>query len=147
VSILNELFLAADRAEAQLAAPEGALAAGFDGVLEFGNMTSLDVELLDEAITGRPWEELEPAPPDESYIDDGGDDPDQPWVVEIPPAVVDALAGLEPVRFGEVAERWASNEELEGSDVEILVDLLDGFVALARRARTQGKRLYFWTCL
>ncbi|MFJ4189712.1 hypothetical protein [Kitasatospora sp. NPDC089509] len=79
----------------------------------------------------------------------GEDDPwaTGPWVTELDEATRDALAGVADDRIPEAVRRWAEAEEWDGADPTDLLPLAEELIALARRARAAGERLYCWICL
>ncbi|MDN3355628.1 hypothetical protein [Actinomadura sp. DC4] len=71
-----------------------------------------------------------------------------PWLSELKASVRDALADVDESALPAIAERWTRIEEFSGHmDVVHARELIDDFVALARRARQAGDRLYCWCCL
>lgn len=71
-----------------------------------------------------------------------------PWLEEFSDRIRDALADVDDGALPEIAERWARIEEFDGyMDAVGARDVIDGFVALARRARQAGDRLYCWCSL
>ncbi|MFH8379328.1 hypothetical protein ACH4E7_00035 [Kitasatospora sp. NPDC018058] len=70
-----------------------------------------------------------------------------PWVTELDDATRDALAGVPDARVPEAVAQWALAEEWGGADPADLLPLAEELIALARRARTAGERLYCWICL
>ena len=69
------------------------------------------------------------------------------WVFRLSDALTGALAGASSDRLREVAEPWSRTEELVGTDPGLLAMSLDGLAGLARRARSDGGRLYCWVSL
>ncbi|MEV5826911.1 hypothetical protein AB0L25_15145 [Spirillospora sp. NPDC052242] len=71
-----------------------------------------------------------------------------PWLEEFSDRIRDALADADDGALPSIAERWARIEEFGGHmDAAGARDVIDGFVALARRARRASDRLYCWCCL
>ncbi|MCO5974372.1 hypothetical protein [Actinoallomurus soli] len=71
-----------------------------------------------------------------------------PWVEEIDDRLRDAFAGVDDYALPSIADQWARIEEFDGHmDASLALDIIEGFVALARRARQANDRLYCWTCL
>ena len=71
-----------------------------------------------------------------------------PWVVVLGDRVRDVLADIAAGRVPELAERWATTEELgRFADPEFLRGVVSDLAALAVRARANGESLYCWMCL
>jgi hypothetical protein len=71
-----------------------------------------------------------------------------PWVTVLDDRTRDVLAGIPADRMPELAERWATIEELDGlCDPELLHDVLADLAALAAQARGHGESLYCWMSL
>ncbi|MEU4120165.1 hypothetical protein AB0F71_37395 [Kitasatospora sp. NPDC028055] len=79
----------------------------------------------------------------------GEDDPwaTGPWAFELDDATRDTLAELPDERIPEAVRQWAEAEEWGGVDPADLAPLAGELIALARRARAAGERLYCWICL
>lgn len=143
VGLLNEFFLAANDDEARQAVRDGAVAAGWvEPVIEASGWNSLEIELLEEAITGRPW-----SPGGLDVITEDDDDPEGPFVVRFPEGVIDALLELSTSEVLPAAERWASFEELDDADPAVLASVLDDFIRLVPIGASSGKKPYLWVCL
>ncbi|GAA4603440.1 hypothetical protein GCM10023195_11380 [Actinoallomurus liliacearum] len=71
-----------------------------------------------------------------------------PWLVELDDRLRDTLADVDDLALPSIADQWAHIEEFRGHmDVVAARDIIEGFVALARRARRADHRLYCWCCL
>lgn len=80
--------------------------------------------------------------PDESPLKSG------PWLEELGAPVRDTLAAVDDARLPALADQWARVEEFHGlAEAGQLLAILSDLVALARRARHAGDRLYCLTCL
>ncbi|MFD8701204.1 hypothetical protein ACFV1W_01095 [Kitasatospora sp. NPDC059648] len=129
----------------------------FDGVMAKGVDPAVLLGQFVAAIRAEPWradlvgqKPVWPttAPPGRDGPWDE-DDPwaSGPWVVELDDAARDALAEARDDRIPAAVARWAEAEEWGGADPAQLLPLAEGLIALARRARTAGERLYCWICL
>ncbi|MFJ9769768.1 hypothetical protein ACIRVF_00790 [Kitasatospora sp. NPDC101157] len=134
-------------------ASEGA----FDGVMAKGVDPGVLLGQLVAAIRAEPWRvdlvedaavwPTTPQPgPDGPWSED---DPwsTGPWVTELDDAARDALAEVRDDRIPAAVARWAEAAEWHGADPADLLPLAEDLIALARRARTAGERLYCWICL
>ena len=71
-----------------------------------------------------------------------------PWITALDDRTRDVLAGIPADRIPELAERWATVEELGGyADAEFLREVVADFAALAVRAREHDESLYCWMSL
>jgi hypothetical protein len=71
-----------------------------------------------------------------------------PWLVEFDDQIRDTLADVDDLALPSIADQWAHIEEFGGHmDVIGARDIIDGFVALARRTQQADHRLYCWCCL
>ncbi|MBV2152376.1 hypothetical protein [Kitasatospora sp. SUK 42] len=70
-----------------------------------------------------------------------------PWVTELDDATRDTLAQVPDERVPEAVARWAQAEECGAADPSDLLPVAEELIALARRARAAGERLYCWICL
>ncbi|MFF4379120.1 hypothetical protein [Kitasatospora sp. NPDC001547] len=134
-------------------ASEGAI----DGVQAKGVDPDVMLGQLVAAVLGEPWRAglvsetavwpTTPQPGPSGPWD--GDDPwaTGPWVTELGAAARDALAAVPDERVPEAVARWAEAEEWYGADPSDLLPLAEELIALARRARAAGERLYCWICL
>ncbi|MFE4977021.1 hypothetical protein ACFRAR_33565 [Kitasatospora sp. NPDC056651] len=164
MGVLTDYFRAADAATVvrALEPTEGGLPplgtdGSFDGVEAKGVDPDVMLGQLLAAALGEPWRvglvaetavwpttpEPGPAGPEDE------DDPwaTGPWVTELGDAARDALAGVPDERIPEVVGQWAEAEEWDGADPADLLPLAEELIALARRARAAGERLYCWMCL
>ena len=110
----------------------------------------LNVQLgvLDEIVTGTPYETLESTGVIDAIVRDNGEE--GPWVSPIRRELRDALGTVDDARAGELAQQWGSSEELgatEAEDFETLEELIRDLAALARSARSSERDLYVWTSL
>lgn len=135
---LNEFFLAADDDEARRAARDGAVAAGWEDVVHASGLTNLDIELLEEAVTGRP----STTAPRALITGDGGD-PEASFVVPFPDGLTDALLELRTAEVRPAAERWAR----ANIEPAALASLLEDLVGLVSIGVTTGRGPYLWVCL
>lgn len=142
MGLLNEIFLAVDDDEARRAAGDGPTAAGWTDVIQASGLTNLEIELIEEAITGKQW-----APSAGDVITQHADDPDAPWVVPFPAGVTDALLELPSTELVAAAGRWAAFDELRDVELGALASLLDDLVQLTATGASTGKKPYLWVCL
>lgn len=71
-----------------------------------------------------------------------------PWLFEFTDQIRDTLADVDDLALPSIADQWAHIEEFDGHmDVMDARDIIDGLVALARRAQQADHRLYCWCCL
>jgi hypothetical protein len=70
-----------------------------------------------------------------------------PWLQELGEGLRDAFAGADDDALPAIAGEWSRIEELDGVDTTIALGFVEEFVALSRRARRAGDRLYCWICL
>jgi hypothetical protein len=71
-----------------------------------------------------------------------------PWVEQLDDRIRDAFAEVDDYALPSIAEQWARIEEFRGHmDAAHALDIIEDFVALARRARQADDRLYCWICL
>ena len=110
----------------------------------------LNVQLgvLDELVTGTPYETLESTGVIDAIARDNGEE--GPWVFPVRRELRDALATVDEGRAGELARQWGSSEELgatEPEDFEALEGLIGDLAALARSASNSERDLYIWTSL
>jgi hypothetical protein len=71
-----------------------------------------------------------------------------PWLEELADRIRDAFADVDDYALPSIAGSWARIEEFDGHmDATLALDIVEDVVALARRARQAGDRLYCWTCL
>jgi hypothetical protein len=69
-----------------------------------------------------------------------------PWVFELAPEFVEALAASSPAATAQAAAEWAATEEVAASGIEAR-DLLEQLVTHARRARAEGASMMLWVSL
>lgn len=141
MALLNEFFLAVDDAEAMKALPDGPTAGGFAEVVPSGGFTNLEIELLEEAITG------EPRPPAKVNVLSIDNAPEGPWVVRFPETVTEALLEIGKDEIDEVAGHWSGFSELKGADPSDLTGLLADLIDLASDGAGSGRSPYLWICL
>jgi hypothetical protein len=73
---------------------------------------------------------------------------DGPWIVQLSAELRDDLADAEVSRLPAVAEQWVRTEEFgDTASATEALPWLGEIIALARRARQAGERLYCWMCL
>lgn len=142
MGFLNEIFLAADDDDARRAAGDGPTAAGWTDVIQASGLTNLEIELIEEAITGTPW-----AATEGDVITQDEDDPEAPFVVPFPDGVTDALLELPSSELVAAAGRWAGFEELRDAELATLASLLDDLVQLTATGASTGKKPYLWVCV
>ena len=143
---LIEYFAAADDADAArvLTEPGGPAATGFDAVAAKGIDPAVVLGNLESIITGRSYGEVTAAPRQCHLITDGDA---EAFVVTVTDTLRDSLGAAGAERLRQVAEPWAATEELAGAEPAMLVEVLEQFAALARRALEQGQHLYCWWAL
>jgi hypothetical protein len=82
-------------------------------------------------------------------ICDGG--AEGPWVFEVPPDLVQRLAGLTPAELEEVGRKWATAEvfspRYDNWPAERVQQQLGDLAALCRQAAGEGKSVLMWMCL
>ncbi|MGW2372790.1 hypothetical protein [Kitasatospora sp. NPDC001683] len=166
MGVLTDYFRAPDAAAVvrALELTEGSLPAfgevsdeAFDGVMAKHVDPCVVLGQLVAAIRAEPWRvdlvaqtPVWPTTPQPGP--DGPWDEDEPWstgpwVTELGDATRDALAEVGDDRIPAAVARWAEAEEWHGADPADLLPLAEGLIALARRARAAGERLYCWICL
>jgi len=141
MALINEFFLAVDDDDARRALPDGPTAGGFVEVVPSGGFTNVEVELIEEAATGKPW-----SPAGVSVLAHDGD-PEGPWVVGFPAPVTDALLEVGEAELDAVAARWAAFEQLKGADPSSLAGLLVDLIDLAGLGVSSERVPYLWICL
>ncbi|MFJ9692855.1 hypothetical protein [Kitasatospora sp. NPDC101183] len=150
MGVLTDYFRAPDAAVVvrELEAREG-FRPDFDGVQAKRIDPGVVLGGLVAALNGEPWRvdlvEETLVWPTESA--DPADQQDGPWVTELGDATRDTLAGADEGRLPAAVEEWSRSEELDGADPSDLLPLAEELIALARRAREAGERLYCWICL
>ena len=94
--------------------------------------------------TGRPWTPslagdtlIWPADPS---------DHEGPWVVVLADETRDALATIPAAQIPDLAERWATIDELT-TDPDALRPVIERFTALAAQARDHHESLFCWMAL
>ena len=79
----------------------------------------------------------------------GGDE--GPWVFEVPPDLVQRLAGLTPHQLTESGKKWAATEEFspryDNWPAQRVQQVLGDLAALCKRAADEGKVVLMWMCL
>ena len=75
--------------------------------------------------------------------------PEGPWVILVPPELVQAIAELPASQVHEVAEQWAQNEEfrLDRWSVEDVRDYFGELVSHCQKARRESKDVLLWMSL
>ncbi|MBP6685722.1 MAG: hypothetical protein KA158_09900, partial [Leucobacter sp.] len=97
-------------------------------------------------LTGRPYEEITAAKEWARLVSDPAHE--LAWVVSMPDAFVDALAGADNAKLAEVVEPWSQTEEFWGAgDPEELLQLLSSWRGLAQVAKDSGQHLFCWMAL
>lgn len=76
-----------------------------------------------------------------------GEDPDGPWISDIPGEMTAKLAKLEVDEIEAIGEKWALMEELSDSESDLVIDGLEQLVELAQKAVSGKKDLLLWTSL
>src|SRR4051812_995105 len=95
-------FVVADRRDAQRVCASNNPAREFDGVDAKG-IDTVKLGMLDAVLTGREFD-----PSIHQCLCDGGEE--GPWVFEVPPGLVQQLAGLTPHQLTEAGTKWAAVE-------------------------------------
>ncbi|MFD9686898.1 hypothetical protein ACFWXO_14205 [Kitasatospora sp. NPDC059088] len=162
MGVLTDYFRAPDAETVvrALAAADGSLAAvrpDFDVVEAKRIDPGVVLGQLVAAILAQPWrvdlvEDTPIWPTAPQPGPDGPWDEDDPWATgpwafELGDAARDALAEVRDDRIPEAVRQWAEAEEWGGADPTDLLPLAGELIALARRARAAGERLYCWVCL
>ncbi len=104
--------------------------------------------MLDQFVTGTPYETLEETGAIDEIARDAGED--GPWVFPVRRELRDGLAALEPGRIPALARQWGEDEELaatEPEEFEALEELVGELSDLARNASESGRDLYLWVSL
>lgn len=141
MGLLNEFFLAVDDDDARRALPDGPTAGEFAEIVASGGFTNLEIELLEQAATGKPWA---PAGISPLALDDS---PEGPWVMRFPDAVTDALLEIGEGQLEVVTARWAAMDELKGSDPAVLADVVVDLIDLAGVGASSKRVPYLWICM
>jgi hypothetical protein len=81
----------------------------------------------------------------DELVASGGDD--GPWVTSVPSDFVTEVGALADARLEEIAEAWATTEELEHFSVEQTLDTLTRVRGLCRRAREERATILLWMSL
>ncbi|MEU8136970.1 hypothetical protein [Streptodolium elevatio] len=103
---------------------------------DFTTVTALDFVSV--------WPSSTPPTGDEwTTLPEGSPWREGPWIDELGQRTLDGLADADDARLPEISARWGREAGLDGD----LAELVAEFVALARRARDAGDRLYCWSCL
>lgn len=109
-----------------------------DATVQAGSLMAL--------LTGRPYEEITAAKEWARLVSDPAHE--LAWVVSMPDAFVDALAGADNAKLAEVVEPWSQTEEFWGAgDPEELLQLLSSWRGLAQVAKDSGQHLFCWMAL
>jgi hypothetical protein len=104
--------------------------------------------VLDQYVTGTPYETIEETGHIHDMVRDGGKD--GPWVFPLRREFRDGLAALSPDRIAPIAQQWAADEEVHASDqdeVEALQSFVGELVELAKTAVASKRELYLWVSL
>ena len=141
MGLLNEFFLAVDDDDARRALPDGPTAGGFAEVVSSSDFTNVEIELIEEAVTGTPW-----SPAGITALSHENN-PEGPWVVAVPGSVTEALLEVGEGELQAVAARWAAFEQLKGADPANLDGLLVDLIDLAVAGVGSGRVPYLWICL
>ena len=141
MGLLNEFFLARNDDDARRALPDGPTAGGFVEVVAASGLTNLQVELIEQAVTGRAGA---PAGIGVLSIDDA---PEGPWVIGFPSSVTDALLDVGEGQLEAVADRWVEAVARQGADPSSLSGLLVDLVDLASTGASSSRAPYLWICL
>ena len=98
---------------------------------------------LEELLTGRAFDEVavEPRSGGAVAVEHGG----ELMVLTVTDGLRDGLAAAG--ELADVAVRWAGIEELDGSDADVLEDVLRQLKELAATAVEKDERLYCWVCV
>ena len=74
-----------------------------------------------------------------------------PWVFEVPPDLVQRLAGLTPSEWEEAGRRWAATEEFspryDNWPAQRVLQQLGDPAAICQQAAGEGKAVLMWMCL
>jgi len=72
-----------------------------------------------------------------------------PWIILVPPELVQAIAELPASHVDEVAEQWGESEEfrLDHWSVEVAREYFGDLAAHCQRAKREGKDLLLWMSL
>ncbi|HSV67803.1 MAG TPA: hypothetical protein VLJ59_18125 [Mycobacteriales bacterium] len=145
--MLSEVFVAASDDAARAYLHTGAAVAGVEDVVETTELTSVEIDLLESVLTGRPLRDVvrEEGGGVLAYAGDQG-----PWVMDVHLELTDALVALagEPgERVAAAAAAWGKHTELAEADPDDVLALLEELVGLAVTAREQGGELYLWNAL
>src|SRR5207253_1912724 len=74
-----------------------------------------------------------------------------PWVMEVPPDLVERLAELKPRQRTAAGKKWAATEEFSPQfddwPVEAVQQILQDLALLCQRAVAEKKSVLMWMCL
>ncbi|MGJ6969690.1 hypothetical protein ACSDR0_48225 [Streptosporangium sp. G11] len=106
---------------------------GVDAYMELGHLTAL--------LVGRPFDDVVKQP---RFCKTLAKDPDNDTteLLTVMDQLRDAVADASPEQLAAVAEDWSKAGDLGVVDLELLIEWLREFAALAKDARAQGHRLY-----
>ena len=137
-------LVAADRLEAQRVCDAVCPSQEFGGLAAKG-IDTVKLGTLYAVLTGG---ELDPTFISESLCDGGEDGP---WVFEVPPDLVQRLAGLTSQQLADVGAKWAVTEEFspkyDNWPTEVVQELLVDIAKLCKKAVDEGKTVLMWMCL
>ncbi|MFI9485114.1 hypothetical protein ACIG47_01880 [Promicromonospora sp. NPDC052451] len=142
MGILTDYFVAASDTEAAAflddGVPRHALPDGH--VLESkGIEPFVTLATLEEILTGRPYAEISSGVTAVTFSEDTG-----AVVVQVRPALLEALTGASESELDGAADAWSRTEELATDDPAPLAAFLDDLAALARIAESEGAGVYCW---
>ncbi|GAA2103313.1 hypothetical protein [Actinomadura alba] len=129
-------------------------AKGIDSTVILGKLLALILNVpwsVDLVATVMVWppEETKPASVEEAdRLPEDSPWTTGPWLEELNDRVRDAFANVDDYALPSIADQWARIEEFDGHmDATLALDIVEAFVALARRAQQANERLYCWCCL
>ena len=136
-------FVVADRGDARRVCDSPNPSREFGG-LDGKGIDTVKLGLLHALLRGG---EFDPAIHDS--LCDGGEG--GPWVFEVPPDLVQRLAGFTPAELEEAGRKWAAAEvfsrRYDNWPTERVQQQLGELAALCRRAAGAGKPVLMWMCM
>jgi hypothetical protein len=139
-------FVVADPSDGERVAKSPCASREFDG-LDAKGIDTVKLGKLYSILTGDPFD---PSFPTNSGLRFEGSE-DGPWVFQVPPDMVERLAGLGASETESVARQWAQIQEFAPKysnwSAAAVGQLLGQLAALCRKAVAEKKVLFMWMCL
>jgi hypothetical protein len=142
MGVLTDLIMA-DEGDAEKIVESHYPLGEYPGV-DIKGIDSVKLNTFHGILTGKSFEELLPQYSPVAEASEEG-----PWVFMLPVELVERLSQLDDTSVEETAVKWGTTEEftLAGWDQSAIVTVLGEIVNLARRATSEGKRLFAWMSL